>query len=642
MKNEIRISLLLSFLITQAIAVTAQPFKQNVADSLLNELKQTSLTTERVDIYNQLARVYYDKDIKQSLAYGDSALQLAARLNYNDGIKTAQNILQRVNQRMGIYSTAFEYTLNNLVRTEHDLDTTEMLDSYITLGNINSNMENYGEAQLYFHKALILAQASNSTQQANIMNYIGRAHGKLMRFDSARHWIEQALKLELANPQPGATIAYIYNNLGEIYFHQKEYDQALAYYNKAATLEPTKTNNYGRTYTLIGLAHVYYATHKEDAAIAALEESLVISLKNLYRDKTREAFGLLYQIYESRGEYKRAFDFYRQFVTYRDSVFNASLTQYIENQNISLENETLRRETELKDARLRQQRLILWMIALAAILTIPLVFSLLYSYRLRTRANNLLRNYNNDLQLKVTERTKELTKTNIELARHTNQLEEYQFITAHNLRGPVASILGLLNIVNSSSFQWPRDKEVLDKLTQASTNLDNIVHDLNSVLSVKRVGSSRYEQVILSKRVLRIKSTLKDLIIDSGTTFKEDYSQVDSISTIPMYMESILYHLIANAIKFRSPNRKLVVTIKTFSSDNQVAIHISDNGLGIDLPMAREKLYGLYQRFHTHVEGRGLGLYLVKAQVDALNGSIEIESTPNEGTTFRVRFPKIN
>jgi len=278
----------------------------------------------------------------------------------------------------------------------------------------------------------------------------------------------------------------------------------------------------------------------------------------------------------------------------------------------------------------------------AALLTIPLALSLLYSYRLRTRSNNLLRNYNNDLKIKVTERTQELTKTNIELARHTNQLEEYQFITAHNLRGPVASMLGLLNLVNSNSFQWPRDKEVLDKLTKAATDLDNIVHDLNSVLIVKRVGSSRFEQVILSKRVLRIKSTLKDLISESGASFKEDYAQVDSISTIPTYMESILYHLIANAIKFRSPDRHPIISIKTFVSDNQIAIHISDNGLGLNLPMVREKLYGLYQRFHQHVEGRGLGLYLVKAQIDALNGTIDIESTPNEGTTFRIRFQKNN
>lgn len=623
-----------------SVATFGQPFNQQKADSLTQQLDRVGYTTKRVDIFNQLARIYYDKDIKKSLTYGDSAHLLALRLKYDDGIKASQNILQRVNQRMGIYSTAFEYTLNNLIRTEHDMDTTEMLDSYITLGNINSNMENYGEAQLYFHKALVLAQKSNSSQQANIMNYIGRAHGKLMRFDSAEHWIKQALEKELTNPQPGATIAYIYNNLGEIYYYQKNYTQALQFYNQAAALDYTKTNEYGRTYTLNGLAHVYHATGKETDAIAALEESLLISVKNLYRDKTREAYGLLYQIYEARGEFKRAFDYYRQFVTYRDSVFNASLTQYIENQNISLENESLRRETELKDARLRQQRLILWMVALAAILTIPLVFSLLYAYRIRTRSNNLLRNFNKDLTIKVNERTQELTKTNIELARHNNQLEEYQFITAHNLRGPVARILGLLNIINSDSFQWPRDKNVIEKLTQASVDLDNIVHDLGHVLRVKRVGNSTYEQVFLSKRMLRIKSALKDLILESGITFHEDYSQVDSISTIPTYIESILYNLIANAIKFRSPNRKPVVTIKTFSSENQIAIHVSDNGLGIDLSLVRDKLYGLYQRFHTHVEGRGLGLYLVKAQVDALSGSIEIESSPDKGTTFRIRFPR--
>ncbi|MBX2915914.1 MAG: tetratricopeptide repeat protein [Cyclobacteriaceae bacterium] len=631
--------LLITLVVSSVNYLSAQTFRQAFADSLYTELQKNDNGTLQADLYNQLARLYYDQDIKKSLTFGDSALRIASRNKYSKGIKEAQNILQRVNQRMGIYSTAFEYTLDNLIRTEHDMDTAQMLDSYITMGNINSNMENYGEAQLYFHKALALAQKSRSTQQANIMNYIGRAHGKLMRFDSAEHWIKRALRLEILQPQPGATLAYIYNNLGEIHLYQKEYDSALFFYNQAA-LDSARTNLYGRTFTLIGLAQIYHAQQQPEKAIAALEASLAISLKNSYRDKTREAYGLLYPIYEERGEFKKAFDYYRLFVTYRDSVFNASLTQYIENQNISLENESLRRETELKDSRLRQQRLMLWMIALAALLTIPLAFSLLYAYRLRTRSNNLLRNYNHDLKNKVQERTQELTKTNIELARHNNQLEEYQFITAHNLRGPVARILGLINIINGNSFQWPRDKEVVDKLTQATVDLDNIVHDLSHVLHVKRVGTSTYEPVILSKRVLRIKSTLKDLILDSGTVFQEDYTQVDTISTIPTYIESILYNLIANAIKFRSPERKPVVTIKTFASENQVAIHIRDNGLGIDLPLVRDKLYGLYQRFHTHVEGRGLGLYLVKAQVDALSGSIEIESAPDKGTTFRIRFPR--
>ncbi|MBX2897084.1 MAG: tetratricopeptide repeat protein [Cyclobacteriaceae bacterium] len=621
-------------------SLPAQLFNQAVADSLSVELQKTATGTTQVDIYNRLARLYYDEDIKKSLVYGDSALKIATRNNYSIGIKDALNILQRVNQRMGVYSTAFEYTLDNLVRTEHDMDTAQLLDTYITMGNINSNMENYGEAQLYFHKALALAQKSKSTQQANIMNYIGRAHGKLMRFDSAEQWIKYALRLEIAHPQPGATLAYIYNNLGEVHLNQKEYDSALFFYNQAAALDSARTNLYGRTFTLIGLAQIYQAKQQPEKAIAALEASLAISLKNFYRDKTREAYGLLYPIYETRGEFKKAFEYYRLFVTYRDSVFNASLTQYIENQNITRENENLRRETDLKDARLRQQRLMLWMIALAALLTIPLAFSLFYAYRLRTRSNNLLRNYNHDLKNKVQERTQELTKTNIELARHNNQLEEYQFITAHNLRGPVARILGLINIINGNSFQWPRDQEVVDKLTQATVDLDNIVHDLSHVLHVKRVGTSTYEPVILSKRVLRIKSTLKDLILDSGTVFQEDYTQVDTISTIPTYIESILYNLIANAIKFRSPERKPVVTIKTYASENQVAIHVRDNGLGIDLPLVRDKLYGLYQRFHTHVEGRGLGLYLVKAQVDALSGSIEIESFPDKGTTFRIRFPR--
>ncbi|MBN8577481.1 MAG: hypothetical protein J0L66_11100 [Cytophagales bacterium] len=615
---------------------------QTNTDSLLHQLEIVNNNTiEQVDTYNALARVYYDTNLKRSLHFGDSALRIATRINYATGIKSAQNILQRVNQRMGVYSIAFEYSMDNLIRTEHDADSTEMLEDYITLGNINSNLENYGEAQQYFHKALRLARQLRSVQQANVMNYLGRAHGKLMRFDSATYWIQQALIREKAEPQPGATLMYIYNNLGELEFYKQNYAQAMEQYKQALTLDSIQSNAYGRTFTYLGIANIFLALNQPDKALQALEISLTISIPNAYRDKTREAYGLLYRIYENKGDYKKALVNYQQFVAYRDSVFSANLTQYIENQKITRENENLRKEAELMEASLQQQRLILWMVALTGLLTVPLAVSLLYSYRVRTRTNNLLKNYNTDLKKQVAERTHELVKTNIELARHNNQLEEYQFITGHNLRGPVARILGLLSLIQNQSFEWPRDKEVIDKLAAATTDLDNIVHDLNHVLHIKRTGNNEYEPVILSKRMLRIKSQLKELILQTQTTFQENYSQVDSIYTIPTYIESILYNLVANAIKFRSAGRNPVVTIQTFRSENQIAIHISDNGLGIELPLVREKLYGLYQRFHHHVEGRGVGLYLVKAQVDAMNGSIEIESTPGTGTTFRVRLPRI-
>jgi signal transduction histidine kinase len=99
-----------------------------------------------------------------------------------------------------------------------------------------------------------------------------------------------------------------------------------------------------------------------------------------------------------------------------------------------------------------------------------------------------------------------------------------------------------------------------------------------------------------------------------------------------------LYNLISNAIKYRDPDRSPVIDIKTEKLADEIRLTVSDNGLGIDTSVHRDKLFTLYSRFHTHLEGKGLGLYLVKTQITAMGGRIEIESEVNKGSTFRVYF----
>ena len=94
----------------------------------------------------------------------------------------------------------------------------------------------------------------------------------------------------------------------------------------------------------------------------------------------------------------------------------------------------------------------------------------------------------------------------------------------------------------------------------------------------------------------------------------------------------------SNAIKYRSDKRKLQITISTQRENHGVVLKISDNGMGIDLDNYGQKLFGLYQRFHDHVGGKGMGLYLVKTQVEALGGSISVESKVDHGTTFTITF----
>ena len=112
-----------------------------------------------------------------------------------------------------------------------------------------------------------------------------------------------------------------------------------------------------------------------------------------------------------------------------------------------------------------------------------------------------------------------------------------------------------------------------------------------------------------------------------------------SIFSIRGFIHSIIYNIISNAIKYKSPERKPEIQVKIYQEDNNIILIIADNGLGIDLPHQRDKVFGLYKRFHFHTEGKGVGLYTVKTQVEILGGKIDVQSDVDKGTTFKISLP---
>lgn len=139
----------------------------------------------------------------------------------------------------------------------------------------------------------------------------------------------------------------------------------------------------------------------------------------------------------------------------------------------------------------------------------------------------------------------------------------------------------------------------------------------------------------------KVLNILEPEIRDTNTIIKTNYNDVASIYSLPQYFESIIYNLISNSIKYRHPERTPVISVSSGFEGDYIKITISDNGLGIDMERNKNNLFNLYKRFHFHVEGKGLGLYLVKTQMDALGGRIEVDSTVEEGTTWTLYFKNL-
>jgi ligand-binding sensor domain-containing protein/signal transduction histidine kinase len=243
--------------------------------------------------------------------------------------------------------------------------------------------------------------------------------------------------------------------------------------------------------------------------------------------------------------------------------------------------------------------------------------------------NNEIRERNESLESEIKERTKDLVDYN-------QQLEQFAFISAHNLRGPVARILGLGNILEYARNNPEEVKMILDKLICSTQELDDVVKDLNTILELRKNYSAHISTVLLKDELAFIKTTLERNIVETSATITEDFSSAPEVRTIKPYLDSILINLIGNAIKFRHPWRFPEIQVTSRVVDDYICLSVSDNGLGLNLDLYQEKLFTLYARFHHHVEGKGIGLYLVKTQVAALGGKIEVESRQDIGTTFKV------
>jgi len=243
------------------------------------------------------------------------------------------------------------------------------------------------------------------------------------------------------------------------------------------------------------------------------------------------------------------------------------------------------------------------------------------------------RNLNNEL----IEKNNQLTQTNEELIRHNNELQQFSYTISHNLRGPVASLRGLLGLLDQVSMN-NGNKEIIGHLTQSVSTLDTTIRDLGNIIDLRNDITRIRQKLSLQTEVNAVVILLEREIQENQITVVTNFEEYPFIYSVRPMLHSILYNLISNAIKYRSAERKPVIKISSSVNDSVIKIVVEDNGLGIDLENFGDKLFGLYKRFHTHTEGRGLGLFLVKLQVEALEGFIEVESSLTHGTKFILNF----
>ena len=227
-----------------------------------------------------------------------------------------------------------------------------------------------------------------------------------------------------------------------------------------------------------------------------------------------------------------------------------------------------------------------------------------------------------------------------ELTQNNKDLKQFSYITSHNLRAPLSNLTGLLNLMEDVPVDNPELREILNGFSTSTHLLNETINDLVKVVIIKDNPSIQKEEVLIKDVFENVFNQLTFLISLHKPILRIELEKVTILNTNKAYLESILLNLFTNAIKYRSPKRTLRIFVSSKDAGDNIELIFKDNGIGIDLERNKDKIFGLYQRFHNYPDSKGLGLYLVKSQVETMGGSIAVESEVDKGTTFTITFKR--
>ncbi|WP_300435817.1 PAS domain S-box protein [Christiangramia sp.] len=217
------------------------------------------------------------------------------------------------------------------------------------------------------------------------------------------------------------------------------------------------------------------------------------------------------------------------------------------------------------------------------------------------------------------------------------RLLNFAYIVSHNLRSHSSNLSSVLELYEAEDSEEEKNSYV-QLLNKISKNLDQSLHDLNEVVSINT-------NIDIKTESLNVSNFLNQALEILSLQIKSSYAKI--INEVPhemevlfnaAYLESVLLNFLTNALRYSDPVRSPVIKLSGYKEDGHWVLEVKDNGIGIDLDKHGSKIFGLYKTFSERKDSRGVGLFITKNQINAMGGTVKIESEPGIGTTFKVTF----
>lgn len=233
---------------------------------------------------------------------------------------------------------------------------------------------------------------------------------------------------------------------------------------------------------------------------------------------------------------------------------------------------------------------------------------------------------------------KELTKSNEIISEQNQRLMTFANIVSHNLKSYANNLKSILDLFLRAESEEEK-KIMINYLQSISKGFSATITHLTEIVEIENQEKLTFEQINVYDYVAQTIDSLRIQTDSIHSIIRNNVSRDLTLHTYPAYMESILLNLLTNAIKYRHPDKSLIIDIDVLKKNDELQLVITDNGRGINVEKHKNEIFGLHKTFHGNSDAKGVGLFITKLQVEALNGRIELKSKEGEGTSFFIHFP---
>ncbi len=587
----------------------------------------------------------------ESIPHYLKSLKTARNNNYADREKSSLNGLALAYYNLSQFDNSLKYHFESLALREKEGDFYEIAISVNNIGLVYYQLKDFNKSILYFNRAIDIEEKFKIEGVEGTFVNLGLAYLGLEKFDLALQNFDKALLICREECSSNIYLEAL-NGSGACLIKLNKLNEAEVKLQLALEVASERQLNLNLITIYHNLAKIDIQKKEYEKALDKINLSQSLALELNLRSWVKNNFKLLAELYYGTNDFKKAYDYQLDYDSINNELFNDEVAKNLVQIQVDFQERENLQIIELQNKEINRRTTLLALAVVISVLTLVIIFILYRNNKIRKRVNKKLSDanqtieqqnkkltgLNSELEEKVKERTEALRSSNDALLKANTELDNFIYKTSHDIRGPLATLMGICNIA-LMDIKEQMAVDYFQKLSKTANKLNQI---LSKLLIINQINNS-----LPSQQDINVHDTITELVeIDQINAFHKEIEvdiEVDRKLLIHSDLELIkiiLSNLINNAFKFYQTSKSIhsFIKINAFVEDRVFKFVIIDNGMGISESVSGQ-IFDIFSKTSEIQDTAGLGLYLAKLAADKLNGNIKVDKTPDNNTRFIFSMP---